>query len=112
MEETSYAFRADYWTPENTDAKYPAAGWENGAGEASTFWIQDTSFLRLKNVSITYQLPQPLVSRWGLSQMRFFLIGTNLFLLQDKIKDYDPENSSIMNYPLMKTYSFGVNVSF
>ena len=99
MEETSYAFRADYWTPENTDAKYPAAGWENGAGEASTFWIQDTSFLRLKNVSITYQLPQPLVSRWGLSQMRFFLIGTNLFLLQDKIKDYDPENSSIMNNP-------------
>ena len=39
-------------------------------------------------------------------------MGTNLFLLQDKIKAYDPENSSIMNYPLMRTYSFGINVSF
>lgn len=48
----------------------------------------------------------------GLSQMKFFLMGTNLFLLQDKIKAYDPENSSIMNYPLMRTYSFGINVSF
>lgn len=112
MEAASYAFRSDYWTPENTDAKYPAAGWENGAGEESTFWIQDASFLRLKNVNITYQLPEQLVSKWGLSQMKFFLMGTNLFLLQDKIKAYDPENSSIMNYPLMRTYSFGVNVSF
>lgn len=32
--------------------------------------------------------------------MKFFLMGTNLFLLQDKIKAYDPENSSIMNYPI------------
>ena len=112
MEASAYAWRADYWTPENTDAKFPRAGADNGASEESTFWIQDTSFLRLKNVNITYQLPQQLVSKWGLSQMKFFLMGTNLFLLQDKIKAYDPENSSIMNYPLMRTYSFGINVSF
>ena len=112
MEASAYAWRADYWTPKNTDAKFPRAGADNGASEESTFWIQDTSFLRLKNVNITYQLPQQLVSKWGLSQMKFFLMGTNLFLLQDKIKAYDPENSSIMNYPLMRTYSFGINVSF
>lgn len=112
MEETAYAFRKDYWTPENTNAKYPRAGADNGASEASTFWIQNTSFLRLKNINIGYQLPQELLSKWGVSQMKFFLMGTNLFLLQDKIKAYDPENSSIKNYPLMKSYSFGVNVSF
>ena len=112
MESSAYAWRGDYWTPENPSAKFPRAGSTNGASEASTFWIQDTSFLRLKNVNITYQLPRQLVSKWGLSQLKFFLMGTNLFLLQDKIKAYDPENSSIMNYPLMRTYSFGVNVSF
>lgn len=112
MEASAYAWRGDYWTPENPSAKFPRAGSTNGASEASTFWMQDTSFLRLKNVNITYQLPRQLVSKWGLSQLKFFLMGTNLFLLQDKIKAYDPENSSIMNYPLMRTYSFGVNVSF
>lgn len=113
MEASAFAFRRDYWTPENTDAKYPRAGASySGASEESTFWIQDTSFLRLKNVNIAYHLPQQLVSNWGLSQLKFFLMGTNLFLLQDKIKAYDPENTSITHYPLMKSYSFGVNVSF
>lgn len=65
MEASAYAWRADYWTPENTDAKFPRAGADNGASEESTFWIQDTSFLRLKNVNITYQLPQQLVSNGG-----------------------------------------------
>ncbi len=112
MEAASYGFRSDYWTPENTDAKYPRAGWDNGASEASTFWIQDTSFLRLKNLNISYSLPQNVISKAGFSQVKLFLMGTNLFLLQDKIKAYDPENSSIMNYPLMRSYSFGVNVTF
>lgn len=112
MEESAFAFRGDYWTPENTDAKYPRAGWDNGASEASTFWIQNTSFLRLKNLNISYSLPQNVISKAGFSQVKLFLMGTNLFLLQDKIKAYDPENSSIMNYPLMRSYSFGVNVTF
>ena len=112
MEESSFAFRADYWTPENIDAKYPRAGRYSGASEASTFWIQNTSFLRLKNLNISYSLPQSIISKMGFSQVKLFLMGTNLFLLQDKIKAYDPENSSIMNYPLMRSYSFGVNVTF
>ena len=103
MEASAYAWRGDYWTPQNTNAEFPRAGADNGASEESTFWIQDTSFLRLKNVSISYQLPQQIISKCGLSQMKFFLMGTNLFLLQDKIKAYDPENSSIQNYPLMRS---------
>lgn len=112
MEMASYGFRHDYWTPENTNAKYPRAGADNAASEASTFWIQDTSFLRLKNLNVSYQLPSAVVSKWGLSNLKFFFMGTNLFLLQDKIKAYDPENSSISNYPLMRSYSLGVNVTF
>ncbi|WP_343556345.1 TonB-dependent receptor [Sphingobacterium sp.] len=112
MEEASYAMIADYWTKGNTDAAYPRAGWNNGANDPSTFWIQNTSFLRLKNLNLSYQLPQSTTSKWGLGQLKLFFMGTNLFLLQDKIKAYDPENSSIMAYPLMKSYSLGINLSF
>lgn len=112
MEAGSYAFRSDYWTSENIDAKYPRAGYNNGASEASTFWIQNTSFLRLKNASVSYIFPKEIISKLKVSQAKLFFMGTNLCLLQDKIKAYDPENSSIMNYPLMRTYSFGINLSF
>jgi len=112
MEASSYAYIKDYWTPDNVEAKFPRAGWNNGANDVSSFWIQNTSFLRLKNLNLAYQFPQKMVSKWGLSQLKLFFMGTNLFLLQDKIKAYDPENSSIMAYPLMKSYSFGLNLSF
>lgn len=112
MEASSYAFIKDYWTRDNTDATFPRAGWNNGANDPSTFWIQNTSFLRLKNVNLAYQFPQQMLSKWGLGQLKLFFMGTNLFLLQDKIKAYDPENSSIMAYPLMKSYSLGMNLSF
>ena len=112
METAAFAVRRDYWTPENTDAKFPRAGSDSASDQVSTFWIEDTSFLRLKNLNVSYQLPTSVVSKWGLSNLKFFFMGTNLFLLQDKIKSYDPENSSITNYPLMRSYSLGVNISF
>lgn len=112
MEASSYGYIKDYWTADNVEAKFPRAGWNNGANDVSTFWIQNTSFLRLKNLNLAYQFPQQMVSKWGLGQLKLFFMGSNLFLLQDKIKAYDPENSSIMAYPLMKSYSFGLNLSF
>lgn len=111
MEESTFAFRKDYWTSDNVNAQYPRAG-SNAATEASTFWIQDASFLRLKNLNISYMLPKQITSKLNIAQLKFFLMGSNLFLLQDKIKDYDPENTSITSYPLMRSYSFGVNLSF
>lgn len=111
MEESTFSFRKDYWTPDNINAKYPRAG-NNAATEASTFWIEDASFLRLKNINISYQIPKCFTSKLNISQLKFFLMGNNLFLLQDKIKNYDPENTSITSYPLMRSYSFGVNLSF
>jgi len=111
MEASTYGFRKDYWTTDNVDAKYPRAG-NNAATEASTFWIQNASYLRLKNLNIAYQLPKRITSKWNISQVKLFLMGSNLFLLQDHIKSYDPENTSITSYPLMRSYSFGINLSF
>ncbi len=93
------------------NAAFPRAS-RNAAGEESTFWVRDGSFMRLKNVNLAYALPKSVLTKLGVAQLKFFLTGNNLCLLQNKMKYYDPENSSIRAYPLMRSYSFGVNLSF
>lgn len=110
-QETNFDFWTDHWTPDNVDAAFPRAS-RNAAGYSSTFWVRSGSFMRLKNINLSYTLPKTALSKIGVSQLRFFLTGNNLCLLQNKLKYYDPENSSIKAYPLMKSYSFGVNLSF
>ncbi len=110
-QETNFDFWTDHWTPENVNASFPRAS-RNAASYSSTFWVRDGSFMRLKNVNLSYALPKSVLNKIGVSQLKFFLTGNNLCLLQNKLKYYDPENSSIRAYPLMKSYSFGVNLSF
>lgn len=111
QEEAPFAFWKDHWTPENPDAAFPRVSRHN-AGQESTFWVRDASFLRLKNVNLSYTFPKSITSKLKIEQLKLFLTGTNLCLLQNKIKYYDPENSSITDYPNMRNYSFGVNLSF
>lgn len=110
-EEAPFAYWKDHWTPENPNASFPRAE-RNNAGYESTFWVRDASFLRLKNVNLSYTVPTSVTSKLKIQQLRFFLTGTNLFLLQNKMKYYDPESTAIGNYPNMRNYSFGVNLSF
>lgn len=110
-QETNFDFWTDHWTPENVNAEYPRAS-RNTASYESTFWVRKGSFLRLKNANLSYSLPRSVIGQLGVSELKFFLTGNNLCLLQDKVKYYDPENSSIRAYPLMRSYSFGLNLSF
>jgi TonB-linked SusC/RagA family outer membrane protein len=123
---TNFAVWNDHWTPENTNAVYPRAERPTGSGyPASTFWTRNGSFLRLKNLDISYTFQKPVLSALGISQLKIFFTGVNLFLLEDHVKDFDPElgtnrstNSStnitpnIRSYPTMKSYSVGINFSF
>jgi TonB-linked SusC/RagA family outer membrane protein len=111
-EESSFAYWADSWTPENPNGKYP--GYRGTSyrtrADASSFWLQDLSFLRLKNISLSYNLPEHLLSGIGVSNVRVFFTGTNLAMIYSGNKIYDPEMNSITAYPMMKTYSFGINI--
>lgn len=110
LEGSNFAIWRDYWTPENTDATMPRAwGWGDVDIEGSTFWLRDADFLRLRNLNIGYDLPAGLTERIGLEGVNIFFNGVNLFLLQDKIKDFDPEGN-INLYPITKSMTFGVNV--
>ncbi|WP_090500933.1 SusC/RagA family TonB-linked outer membrane protein [Pedobacter terrae] len=99
---------------EDPNADYPRLTYGPNANNyrASTFWLRDGSYLRLKTLDIGYSLPKTLVNRAHLNNVRFFLIGTNL-LTFSKFKLWYPELGSSTGkvYPLSKTLSLGVSVN-
>ncbi|MFF5380985.1 SusC/RagA family TonB-linked outer membrane protein [Pedobacter suwonensis] len=99
---------------EDPNADYPRLTYGPNANNyrASTFWLRDGSYLRLKTLDIGYSLPKTLVNKAHLNNVRFFLIGTNL-LTFSKFKLWDPELGSSTGkvYPLSKTLSLGVSVN-
>jgi TonB-linked SusC/RagA family outer membrane protein len=111
----NFAIWNDHWTPDNVDAEFPRAT-RHQLRNNSTFMRRNGSFLRLKNISLSYALPKSVLSKAGIGQLSFFLTGTNLFLLEDHVKQFDPEfgnnDDNFRIFPIMKNYSFGVNLSF
>ena len=96
----------------NPGGSYPALTTTNGLNNFrnSTFWIEDASFFRLKNVELSYTLTH---SGWLTKQLRFFARGTNLFVLS-AFDDLDPEvpDAGVLNYPMFRTITGGVTVGF
>lgn len=98
----------------NTNASYPRLSYGGNANnyQASTFWLRNGSYLRLKTLEIGYNLPQKWVNKIYSKNIRVFFIGTNLLTFSD-FKLWDPEMGSTTgtHYPLARTYSFGFNIS-
>ncbi|MCW0483111.1 TonB-dependent receptor [Gaoshiqia sediminis] len=106
------------WTEENPSTTMPRIYWGWGAPERisrrSTWYLQDGSYLRLKNLTVGYTLPNQLTQQIGLKQLRIYFSGDNLFTITD-YPGLDPErggSGSFVNYPQNKIYSFGLNVKF
>ncbi|MBU3026230.1 TonB-dependent receptor [Zobellia galactanivorans] len=106
---------SDVWTPENPDAEYPRVvgrNWyESGTG-ATSFWIHDGAYVRLKNLNLGYSLPRDIVETIGISSAQVFLNGTNIFSISDITEFHDPEQKNYDSYPVMKSYSIGMNFKF
>ncbi|CAH0994341.1 TonB-dependent receptor P3 [Emticicia aquatica] len=112
------------WTPQNTDTKVPQARlfFNNGA-QASSRFIEDGSYVRLRNVTLAYNLPKSLVNKVKLSNVRLFFTGQNL-LTFTKYSGWDPEVNAddvvtniALGYdfyttPQAKTFMGGLNISF
>jgi TonB-linked SusC/RagA family outer membrane protein len=126
------------WTIDNQDTDVPAftdqltrdaAGLTSkvnlgkSAYNRSSRWIEDGSYLRLKNITLGYDLPKLLISKIHINSLRVFVTATNVFTLT-KYTGYDPEISSfnvasdagrgidISNYPTVRTITFGINLTF
>lgn len=106
---------SDVWTPENPEGKYPrvvgSSWYESGVGK-STFWKRNGAYIRLKNLNIGYSLPKTVLKHIGLTQAQLFVNGTNLFSISAINEFHDPEQAYYDSYPLMKTFTVGLNFSF
>ena len=110
------------WTEENPNkwAAYPrleTMNMSNGNLQVSDYWIRDASFLRMKNIQLGYTLPETLTKKVGLSSVRVYLSGQNLFTFNSFYKGWDPENEigtgdQPSYYPINSIYSFGFNFKF
>ena len=109
----------DSWTPENKNASMPRiAEARVSPSEASNvlsdFWIMDTSYLRMKTIQLGYTLPKNWIEKWGIQNLRVYYSAENLLTFDDMPINVDPETVSerLSSYPLNKTHSFGVNITF
>lgn len=108
------------WTPENTDTDVPRASASHNT-EVSSRWIEDGSYLRLKNIAIGYSVPKVSIERIGITQLRFFASVQNIWTWT-KYSGFDPEVSfsdsnrniglDYMGYPNIKSFTIGFNAKF
>lgn len=107
------------WTTANPDrnAVYPRFEQLPSTGSPNTqlsdYWLLDASYIRLKNVQLGYAIPKSLLAKWKLSGLRVYANAENIFTSSSYRKGWDPEiNSSGAYYPIMRNFTFGVNLSF
>ena len=110
------------WTASNPNARVPKASNTSNFStntQMTSFFIEDGSFLRMKNLQIGYTIPQSVLSKVNIQSLRVYIQTVNLFTIT-KYTGLDPElggddrafGSDTGNYPLVKQLLFGLNVSF
>ncbi|GGZ12980.1 SusC/RagA family TonB-linked outer membrane protein [Echinicola pacifica] len=106
------------WTEENPSTTMPRMYWGwNDSGKisrTSSYYLQDASYMRLKNLVVGYSFSEHLIEKLNLSKLRLYFSGDNLFTFT-QYPGLDPEragNGNFVNYPQNKIYSLGVQVQF
>jgi hypothetical protein len=110
-----WTIHRDYWTEDNPDAYWPRLYNYNGDMfnfQPSDKWVQDASYIRLKNITLGYTVP---VSKRYIQKLRFYVSGNDVWEHSDILKVFDPESGNNVGrnyYPFFRTWAFGVNVTF
>lgn len=97
----------------NINGKYTRLKVSDGQnrGVSSNWWLYNAGWLKLKNVQLGYNLPQNLVRKLSIQRARVYVTGENLLMITN-YPGLDPEIGSGVDYPTMKQYAVGVNVTF
>jgi hypothetical protein len=112
--EMPWTIHRDYWTPENTDAFWPRLYQANTFNyHPSDKWVQDGSYLRLKNIQLGYTVPIP---KSIAQKLQVYLSGSDIWEYTHTLDVFDPEAaddvSSQKYYPFFRTWSVGINLIF
>ena len=99
----------------NKGAKLPRPLYSDKNLQEQTKYLLNAAYMRLKNIQLGYTLPEEIVSKWSLSNVRFFVSGENIFTITRMPDQFDPETIGTDHnngYPLSRTFAFGVNLTF
>lgn len=114
-----FQYQLDTWAPDNLDARFPRStnnSVNNGNNFAgSDWWAQDIHYFRLKSLSLSYNFKDYLLRRCNwIANATIFVSGVNLFAIGPSVKYSDPEATTFdsYNYPMMRTYSVGLQLGF
>lgn len=108
------------WTEANSDvnAMYPKlviSSTDFYRNNKVDFWFRDATFIRLKNIQVSYDLPENFLNKLSIGKARLYVTGENLFTLSNYYDGFDPEmavGGGRRFFPLTKLYSIGVEVNF
>ena len=104
----------EYWVAKNPDASlyrlYSNRQNHGSNQRASTKYLQNGAYMRLKNITLAYTFPKALISKVSLNALKVFVSAENLATISSLPKGYDPERLS-WGYPFYRTLSFGLNVT-
>ncbi|WPR74037.1 TonB-dependent receptor [Algoriphagus sp. NG3] len=104
--------RVDYWTPENPTNAYPRPNAGTSTGNAryfSTLRYADGSFVKVRDITLGYNLPQQLIENLSISRVRVYATAKNYFVWSD-LGGYDPERGGNLSFPMTRQLLFGVNI--
>lgn len=111
-----WQIQEDYWTPDNPNARFPRPYLGGNSNTlASSHWVQNAAYIRLKNLQLGYSLPKKLAQKINVEKIRLFFTGQDLWESNGMwFNYYDAEspNNSYLNYPLSRSYALGLNVTF
>lgn len=114
-----YSKELDYWTPTNTDARFPlldpGTGRANNSQRDVTYWMVNCAYVRLKNLQFGYDFKHKLLKNvpW-IASAKLSLVGQNLLTFSDANFFMDPEQGNTENsgYPITRTYSIVFSLGF
>lgn len=124
INESRYAFSWYQWNnawnydnrdggwPRLTDDKISGSGGNNNL--STNFWLQNLTFIRLKNIQLGYSIPEPAIRKLGIKSLRIYFSGENLltFTTYKALDDPEKQGDASNIYPILKTATYGINISF
>ncbi len=107
----------DYWRPDNQNATFPRLLPSGSGGNnflLASQWIRSASYFRIKNINLGYTLKKEWLDKAKINAVRVYVSASNLLTISKAWKGFDPEinNANAEFYPLMRTYTAGINVTF
>lgn len=104
----------DAWSPTNPNSDIPALSRSdlNNEKRVSTYFVENGSFLKLRNIQLGYNVPEDFAKKLKMSRLRFYFSAQNALTIKSKtFTGVDPENANY-GYPIPMNLTFGFNVGF